>query len=83
MTEEMEEGNVKLARTMPSINISHLSGPEVERAASALGTSLSAGSLKVAIENADKISKMPIDEINRLRAMAEAAAANCGGYGCG
>lgn len=84
MTDEIEEEKIaRIVRAVPTVDISRLSGPEVERAASALGTSLAAGSLKVALEYSDKISKMPIDEINRIRDIAKDVAAKCGGYGCG
>lgn len=80
----MSEGKEleKLVR-VPPIDISHLSGPEVERALSALGASLSAGSLKLALDQADKIVKMPLEELNRIRDLATSTVAHCGGYGCG
>lgn len=61
------------------IDLSHLSGPEIERVAA----NLSAGSLAIVLERNELIHKLQTDELRKLTDLALAGRANCGGFGCG
>jgi hypothetical protein len=62
-----------------SANLSHLSGPEIERVAAALHSS----HLTTLLDRKDEITKLKTDELNSLVKLGDATRAHCGGLDCG
>ena len=60
-------------------NISHLSGPELERVA----TALVSANLRTLLAHREEIAALKVDELQRLVDLAVATRADCGGIGCG
>ena len=61
------------------IDLSHLSGGEVERVA----TALVSGNVKAIIERREDLISLKPDEMQKLIDFSVASRANCGGFGCG
>ncbi len=60
-------------------DLSHLSGSDLERVA----TALTSGSVRAVLEQKDAIKGLNTSEISNLERLISAGRANCGGIGCG
>ena len=65
------------ARETP--DLSHLTGPEIERVA----TALTSAHIRTIIDRREDLKELKTDEMSRLVDLAAASRANCGGFGCG
>ena len=61
------------------VDLSHLSGKEVDTVARTLAT----GNLQFILDNSDALKEVRTDDFQRIVDLAAATRANCGGIGCG